>query len=124
MLIRADNADVIFDAAKQMSTIIENQIKHSLGDSNYERVVEGLGTMRNELYDFEEPGVYNEFLQGLKKKILNEELGGDRKELWWLIRRTKKLGLITHKEMERSEVSEDEATEVSCSLKTSIPSIL
>ena len=98
-----------------MSTIIENQIKHSLGDSSYERVVEGLGTMREELHDFEEPGVFNDFFRGLKKKILDEELGGDRKELWWLIRKTQ-LGLLTHKETERSEVSEEEAAEVSCSL--------
>ncbi|KAJ5266710.1 hypothetical protein N7478_009518 [Penicillium angulare] len=107
-LSRADNVETIDDAAKQMSDIIENQIKHSLGDANYERVVEGLGTMREELVEYEEPALYNELVRDLKEKILGEKLGGDRKELWWLIRKGK-LGLIDQDISERSEVLADEA---------------
>lgn len=95
-----------------MGTIIENQIKHSLGDANYDRIVEGLGTIREELVEYEEPAAYNDLLQSLKKMILGEELGGDRKELWWLLRKSK-LGLIDRNTSERSEVTEDEANEVS-----------
>lgn len=95
-----------------MGTIIEDQIKHSLGDANYDRIVEGLGTIREELVEYEEPAAYNDLLQSLKKKILGEELGGDRKELWWLLRKSK-LGLIDRNTSERSEVTEDEANEVS-----------
>lgn len=98
-----------------MAGIIENLIRHSLGDANYDRVIEGLGTMRDELVDYEEPAAYNDFLRKLKEKILGEELGGDRKELWWLIRR-KKLGLIDKEMSERSEVEAKEAKEVSSSL--------
>lgn len=112
ILSRADNIETISDAVKQMSTIIESQIKHSLGDANYERVVEGLGTMREELVDYEEPAMYNELLRNLKERILGEELGGDRKELWWFIRKGK-LGLIDENTSERSEVSAEEAAEVS-----------
>ncbi|KAJ5174752.1 ATP-dependent DNA helicase II subunit 2 [Penicillium canariense] len=110
MLSRADSLDTIHDAVKQLASIIETQIKHSLGDANYERVVEGLGTMREELVDYEEPALYNDTLRALKGKILGEELGGDRKELWWLIRKSK-LGLIDRAASEMSNVSEEEAKE-------------
>ena len=112
MLSRADSLDIIHDAIKQMASIIESLIKHSLGDANYDRVVEGLGTMREELVDYEEPALYNDFLGALKGKILGEELGGDRKELWWLIRKSK-LGLIDRATSDVSKVTEDEANEVS-----------
>jgi ATP-dependent DNA helicase 2 subunit 2 len=111
-LSRADSVDAIHDAVKQMADIIETQIKHSLGDANYDRVVEGLGTMREELVDYEEPSSYNDFLRRLKGKLLAEELGGDRRELWWLVRRNK-LGLIDKSVVESSGVSEVEAQEVS-----------
>jgi ATP-dependent DNA helicase 2 subunit 2 len=112
MLSRADSLEIIHDAVKQMTSIIETQIKHSLGDANYDRVVEGLGTLREELVDYEEPTLYNDYLGALKGKILGEELGGDRKELWWLIRKSK-LGLIDQVTSEVSKVTEDEAKEVS-----------
>ncbi|KAJ5735106.1 uncharacterized protein N7483_000231 [Penicillium malachiteum] len=109
LVSRADTVESIHDAVKQMVHIIEEQIKYSLGDSNYERVVEGLGTVREELVEYEEPGIYNDLLPALKNKIFNESLGGDRKELWWLIRKGK-LGLIGQNESESSTVSEEEAT--------------
>ncbi|KAJ5574224.1 uncharacterized protein N7459_008651 [Penicillium hispanicum] len=112
MLSRAESVETIHDAVKQMAVIIEAQVKHSLGDANYERVVESLGTMREELVDYEEPALYNDLVRQLKEKILNEELGGDRLELWWLVRKSK-LGLIDQNVSERSEVSEEEAKEVS-----------
>ncbi|KAJ5132310.1 hypothetical protein N7448_006468 [Penicillium atrosanguineum] len=110
MLSRAESVDTIHDAVKQMAVIIETQTKHSLGDANYDRVVEGLGTMREELVDYEEPALYNDFLRVLKRKILDEELGGNRRELWWLVRKSK-LGLIDRVASEQSEVSEEEAKE-------------
>ncbi|OQD87132.1 hypothetical protein PENANT_c006G03625 [Penicillium antarcticum] len=109
-LSRADSINAIHDAVKQMAEIIETQIKHSLGDANYDRVVEGLGTMREELVDYEEPFSYNDVLRTLKGKLLAEVLGGDRRELWWLIRRNR-LGLIDKSVVESSGVSEAEAQE-------------
>lgn len=111
MLSRAESVDTIHDAVRQMAAIIETQIKDSLGDANYDRVIEGLGTMREELVDYEEPALYNEFLRVLKGKVLGEELGGDRRELWWLVRKSK-LGLIDQATSERSDVSEEAAKEV------------
>ncbi|KAJ5703438.1 hypothetical protein N7493_011827 [Penicillium malachiteum] len=109
LLSRADTVDSIRDAVKQMVHIIEEQIKYSLGDSNYQRVVEGLGTIREELVEYEEPAIYNDLLPTLKEKMLSGRLDGDRMELWWLIRKGK-LGLIDQNESESSFVSEEEAT--------------
>jgi ATP-dependent DNA helicase 2 subunit 2 len=111
-LSHAENIETINDAVKQMTGIIEDQVRHSLGDANYDRVTEGLGVMREELISYEEPGAYNDFLRELKGKLLGEKLGGDRRELWWLIRRSK-LGLIEQQQSDRSEVTEEEAREVS-----------
>ncbi|KAJ5235347.1 uncharacterized protein N7469_004515 [Penicillium citrinum] len=110
MLSRAENIETIHSAVKQLCAIVESQIKNSLSDANYDRVIEALGTMRDELVDYEEPALYNNFLRSLKSKILSEELGGDRRELWWLLRRSK-IGLIDKFTSDRSEVTEEEAKE-------------
>lgn len=112
ILTRAESVETIHDAVQQMAGIIETQIRHSLGDANYDRVVEALGTMRGELVDYEEPAAYNDFVRRLKEKLLREELGGDRRELWWLVRRSK-LGLIDQTLSDTSDVSEEAAKEVS-----------
>lgn len=111
-LSRATNIEAIQDAVQQMAIIIESQITHSLAHSNYDRVVEALGTMREELVDYEEPTMYNDVIVSLKEKMLAEKLGGDRKELWWAIRKNK-LGLIEKDEVDSSTVEADEAREVS-----------
>lgn len=107
-----EDIEAVKDLVKQMATIIEEQVKHSLGDANYSRVIEGLGTMREELIEFEEPSLYNDYIRTLKQKLLQDELGGDRKELWWLIRKNK-VTLIDDKTSDRSDVTEKEAKEVS-----------
>ncbi|KAF5865037.1 ATP-dependent DNA helicase II subunit 2 [Aspergillus alliaceus] len=109
-LAQAENIEAIKDATKQMMVIIEDQIRHSLGDANYDRVIEEMGTMRDELISYEEPTSYNDFLGQLKDKLLQEKLGGDRRELWWLIRRNK-LGLVVQRESDQSKVTEAEAKE-------------
>ncbi|KAK1147444.1 ATP-dependent DNA helicase yku80 [Aspergillus melleus] len=109
-LAQPENIDVIKDAVNQIAVIIEDQIRHSFGDANYDRVNEELGVMREELIEYEEPTLYNDFLVSLKEKLLKEELGGDRRELWWLIRRSK-LGLIDQGQSDQSKVTEEEAKE-------------
>lgn len=78
----------------------------------YGRAVEEISVMRSETTELEEPSVYNDFMRALKRKLLGEELGGDRREMWGLIRKHG-LGLIETKISERSEVGEDEARKVS-----------
>lgn len=110
-LLSTNDVSTIKDAAKQMSAIIEDQIKNSLGDMNYGRVVEGLGTMRDEMIDYEEPQLYNEFIRELKQKLLDDQLNGDRREVWWLVRRHK-IGLIDNEASNHSKVTVEEAREV------------
>jgi ATP-dependent DNA helicase 2 subunit 2 len=111
MLATADDLDTIKDATKQMSSIIRSVITHSLGDGGYGRAVANLTVMQEELVNMEEPGLYNEFIKDLKKRILAGDLGGDRREMMWEIRKAK-LGLIDKSKSELSDVTEAEASEV------------
>lgn len=103
-----EDLDAVQDAVRQMTNIIEDQIRHSFGDKAYARAVEELGVMRQELVELEEPGLYNEMLRELKRKIMDEELGGNRKEMWWFIRKSR-VGLITKGSSSGSNVTEEEA---------------
>ena len=118
MLEAAEDPNTIQEAAEQLSNIIEAQISESFGDSAYGQVVEELGVLREEMTDMDEPGLYNEFVRRLKHKLLADELGGDRREMWWEIKRGK-LGLIEKGEGPRrsplSVVTEGEAKQV-CSV--------
>lgn len=94
-----------------MGAVIESHVKHSLGDSNYGRAVEGLRVLREELTAYEEPRLYNTYVRALKAKLLSGKLDGDRQEMWWLVRRHR-LGLVTWRESDLSAVEDDEANTV------------
>ncbi|KAK8035967.1 ATP-dependent DNA helicase II subunit 2 [Apiospora marii] len=106
----SDDEDVVKDAAKQMGQIIRDLISDSMGDLNYERAIEDLGVLREGMVDFEFAALFNTFLLDLKKKILSGELGGDRRELWWMLK-GKGLGLIDNVAVESSNVTPEEAAE-------------
>ncbi|KAJ9637209.1 ATP-dependent DNA helicase yku80 [Coniosporium tulheliwenetii] len=108
MLATTEDIGTIKDAAKQIGSIIQSYIRHSVGDSGYKRAVEAIRVVREEMTELEEPGVFNDLIRDLKTKILGEELGGDRKEMWWLVR-ANRLGLIDKRMSPLSEVEEDEA---------------
>ena len=95
-----------------MGGIVSSQIKNSFGDSGYERAIEGMKVMRKELLEYENPILWNEFIKALKKKLLEGELGGERRDMWWEIRMNR-LGLIDHQASHASEVTEEEAKNVS-----------
>ncbi|KAL8689527.1 MAG: hypothetical protein Q9224_004620 [Gallowayella concinna] len=107
----ADTVEGIRDAAQQLGSIIEARIKDSFGDIAYGRALEEIGTLREELMEMEEPGIYNDFAKKLKRKLLSEELGGNRKEFWWEYRKSK-LGLIDQKAAATSDLSEEDAKSV------------
>ena len=107
-LATADDLDLIKDAVKQMTTIIKDQIRTSFGESAYDRAIEGLGIMRQEMVELEEPVLYNDVLRDLKEQIMGEELGGNRKEFWWYVRKNR-LGLIDNRVANTSDVTEQEA---------------
>lgn len=93
-----------------MGTIVEAHIAHSFGDSGYGRALEEMRVMRDELVELEEPGLWNAFVCVLKRKILAGDLGGERRELWWEVRRGG-LGLVESRLSALSEVGEEEARE-------------
>ncbi|KAK8055470.1 SPOC like C-terminal domain-containing protein [Apiospora rasikravindrae] len=110
ILNTSDSEDAVKDAAKQMGQIIRGLISDSMGDLNYERVIEDLGVLREGMVDFEFADLFNTFLLDLKKKILSGELGGDRRELWWMLK-GKGLGLIDNLTVESSNITPEEAAE-------------
>ena len=112
MLGTTDSPDGISDAANQLSDIIRTQIKNSFGANEYGKVTETLSVMRSELIALEEPDLYNGFIKKIKHDVLDLRLGGDRRELWWEIRRHA-LGLIDSRQSEASSVPEEEAKAVS-----------
>lgn len=107
-LDHTESEDSLRDAVRQLSAIIEAQITDSFGDIAYGQAVAELGAMRHEMIEMEEPGAYNEVVRALKRKLLGEELGGNRRDMWYEIRRNK-LGLIDKKSSDSSSVDEEEA---------------
>lgn len=108
----ADTDEAIREAARQMGDIIQTLITDSFGDSKYAQAVECCGVMREELNNLDEPAIFNTFVRDLKMKALSGTLGGDRREFWFNIRASR-LGLIDKSQSELSEVSAQEAEEVS-----------
>jgi len=64
--------------------------------------------MREEMVEVEEVGVWNEWLRGVKGRLVRGELGGERRDFWWEVRR-ERLGLVVG----GGGVGEEEAKEVS-----------
>ncbi|KAL9049711.1 MAG: hypothetical protein Q9206_005394 [Seirophora lacunosa] len=108
MVNTTDSIDGIREAAQQLGGVIEARIRDSFGDIAYARSLEEIGVMREELTELEEPEMYNSFAKALKRKLLAEELGGNRKDFWWEFRKSK-LGLIDQRTLEASTVPEEEA---------------
>ena len=81
-----------------------------MGSSGYGRAVETLGVLRQECMEVEHPRRYNAIVKELKREILGEELGGDRKEMWLLVRKNR-LGLVRMAEHGESGISEEDAKE-------------
>ena len=71
--------------------------------------------MREEMEELEEPEIWNDFVREVKKELLGGQLGGNRKEMWWLVR-GKKIGLIDKRCSTLSDVGEEEAANVSSSV--------
>ncbi|TRX94515.1 hypothetical protein FHL15_004670 [Xylaria flabelliformis] len=98
------------DAIKQMGAIIRDIITKSFGDQDYERAIEHIGVMRDTAIEFEYPDLFNSFIKDFKGRLLSGEFNGDRRVLWWNIKRFK-LGLIDSKASEQSKVTAEEAAE-------------
>ncbi|GAB7351256.1 hypothetical protein MBLNU459_g1680t1 [Dothideomycetes sp. NU459] len=95
-------------ACRQLGDIVRGYIRSSVGGSGYGRAVEAVRVMREEVVDHELPSLFNDFVRSLKKEILGGKLGGERGEMWFLLRKAR-LGLVQKKEVGSSEVEEEEA---------------
>jgi len=113
----SESVEGIRDLARQLCGIIESHITDSFGDLAYPRAIEGLGVLREEMIEMEEPSAYNDLVRGLKTKLLGGALGGDRRDMWYELKKSK-LGLITRTASERSSVDEKEAEMVNWPLPT------
>ncbi|KAL9087556.1 MAG: hypothetical protein Q9159_003572 [Coniocarpon cinnabarinum] len=108
MMDGAEDIETVRDGVKQFGDIIRQWITQSMGDSNYGRVLEGIGLMRRECIELEEAGTFNDLMRDLKQELFEEKLGGDRRELWWQLR-ISKLSLIEKGAAPEGGVEEDEA---------------
>lgn len=68
--------------------------------------------LRAEMIDLEEPDWYNSFVRGFKERLLKGDLGGERREMWEIVRK-EGLGLVSKAEAESSSVGEAEVAKVS-----------
>ena len=86
-LLYSDDPNRLKDGAAQLSNIIENRVRESFGDMNYMRCVEEMTVFRDEMEEYEEVGVWNDWAKRFKKKLFDEELGGPRLEMWVAMRK-------------------------------------
>lgn len=112
-LARANEDEGIVKAVKEMGKIVETVVTESMGDSNYDRATENIGVMREQMIGLELPELYNDFMRDFKTKLKSGALGGDRKEMWLKIRYPGRLGLITQAQSDASNVTDEEARNVS-----------
>ncbi|CAL8576307.1 ATP-dependent DNA helicase yku80, variant 2 [Xanthoria parietina] len=112
LLDSAESIDALRDAAQQLGKIIEGRIKDSFGNIAYARALDEIKSLREEMTEMEEPALFNDFARQLKRKLLAEELGGNRKDFWWEFRKSK-LGLVDKKATETSDATEEDAKSVS-----------
>lgn len=119
MLDVVEDISGIRDAVAQLGSIIETQIKDSIGNINYGRAIEELDVMRSEMIEIEEPAIYNDYVRTLKTKLLQGELSGDRRDMWYELKKAE-LGLIDSKQSESSNVTKEDAKQVSFSRSNSI----
>ncbi|KAL8822732.1 MAG: hypothetical protein Q9191_006536, partial [Dirinaria sp. TL-2023a] len=69
MLDTAESPAAIRAAVEQLGAIAETHIADSFGDSMYARAIAEMSTMREEMVEVEEVGVWNEWLRTLKGKL-------------------------------------------------------
>lgn len=108
MVENTGDISVVEDAVNQLKRIIYDWVRHSVGDSGYGRALEGVRVMREMLVDYEMWQLYNGFLEEFKGMVLGGELGGERREMWLLVRNNR-LGLVTKGEVPVSDVDEEAA---------------
>lgn len=102
--------DAVHDACQQLREIIHTLIKTSVGHAKYKQSLELIRTMREECFDKGVEETFNDFMRDLKKKLLEWDLGGDRDDMWFEIRRDRQ-GLIVKSDDNPGGAPKEEAEE-------------
>lgn len=110
--MESDDEKHFVSAVNDMTKVIHTLIRDSMGDQHYDRAIENVGVMREQLISLEVPGLYNDFLNDLKTKLKSGALGDDRRDFWVKIRFPGRLGLIHKGQSEYSNISEEDARKV------------
>ncbi|KAG8625006.1 hypothetical protein KVT40_006757 [Elsinoe batatas] len=87
------NTDAVEAVFAQMGDVIDAFVKESVGEQNYGRAVEGMGTLRGACEEMEMGAWWNGWVRGFKGRVLKGELGGERREFWGMVRGAR-LGLL------------------------------
>lgn len=110
--MESDEEEHFVSAINEMTTVIHSLIRDSMGDQHYDRALENIGVMREQLIGLEVPGLYNDFMRNLKVKLKSGALGDDRRDFWIRIQYPGRLGLIHKKQSEYTDITEDDARKV------------
>ncbi|KAI6886029.1 SPOC domain-like protein [Hortaea werneckii] len=108
LIEHAEEPEQLTSACNQLAGVIEDWIRHSVGDSGYGRAIEAIRVMREEMSDIDMGELYNSFMRAMKPKLLGEELGGERRDMFGQIRRSR-LGLLTEREVADGAKDEEAA---------------
>ena len=94
------------DIAQQMQSIIEDSIRESVGNVNYDGALNYIEVFHDGMEEIEEPEMYNSWMSSLKKKMLDGKMNGDRSEMWYKIR-TKKFDVAMQRPDDDPEEAQD-----------------
>lgn len=119
ILATTEDMSAVSDAAQQLGKIIENYIRDSTGESRYGMALEAIRVFKEQMKEYEEPALFNDFMRSLKSQILGGKLGVGREVMWYRIR-SNRLGLLDKGVSPASDVTEEEAKTVSCRLRNFI----
>jgi ATP-dependent DNA helicase 2 subunit 2 len=112
LLNHTTSESMVLDAADQMVKIIYKMVMQVENPFPPERIVENIRVLRTELLEHEVPAFYNDFARDFKQKLVKGEFAIDKRILWFQLKKGR-VGLIDNEALEKSDVSKEEAEEVS-----------
>ena len=107
----------ILELVTQMAEVIYKMVANTLTDGSFDIVTANMRVLRSQMMDLEMPEIYNDFIRAFKQKLIAGELfennfASNERELWFRVK-SKRLGLIDKEVSEHSDISKEEAAQVS-----------
>lgn len=97
MMDRTKGVDEMREVFGRMGEVVRELVRGSMGDQKYERALECLRVLREEVVEMEEGRWWNEWLKAFKGEVLRGTLGEGREEFWFRVRQNR-YGLLVGKE--------------------------